>query len=167
MNPNLVTVPGCNEPDAPALYGGQDRHLMALAAIAKVRDADRIEEIARFAAAAGWKHIGIACCVLVNKEAKRLAKRLAQRLGEHFRITRVDCKICLIAAEALVPGAQGISCSPIGQALILATECTDLNIAMGLCFGHDLLFARHSQAPVTTLIVKDRRHGNNPATALI
>ncbi len=163
MNPNLVTVSGCNEPDAPALYGDQDRHLMALAAIAKVRDADRIEEIARFAAAAGWKHIGIACCVLFSKEAKRLA----QRLGEHFRITHVDCKICRIAAEALVPGAQGISCNPIGQALILATECTDLNIAMGLCFGHDLLFARHSQAPVTTLIVKDRRHGNNPAAALI
>jgi uncharacterized metal-binding protein len=32
--------------------------------------------------------------------------------------------------------------------------------------GHDALFTRHSQAPVTTLITKDRVLGHNPAAAL-
>jgi Uncharacterized metal-binding protein conserved in archaea len=61
-----------------------------------------------------------------------------------------------LPAEALVPGDRGVSCNPIGQALALQAAGTDLNIAMGLCLGHDLLFARHSHAPVTTLAVKDR-----------
>ena len=43
---------------------------------------------------------------------------------------------------------------------------TDLNIILGLCLGHDITFSMHSKAPVTTLIVKDRRTGNNPAAAL-
>jgi len=32
--------------------------------------------------------------------------------------------------------------------------------------GHDILFTRHSKAPVSTLIVKDRLLGNNPAAAV-
>jgi uncharacterized metal-binding protein len=32
--------------------------------------------------------------------------------------------------------------------------------------GHDILFTQHSKAPVSTLIVKDRLMGNNPAAAL-
>lgn len=37
---------------------------------------------------------------------------------------------------------------------------------MGLCLGHDVLFNKHSVAPVTTVIVKDRVLANNPAGAL-
>lgn len=37
---------------------------------------------------------------------------------------------------------------------------------MGLCVGHDCLFNRHSAAPVTTLVAKDRVLANNPAGAL-
>jgi uncharacterized metal-binding protein len=37
---------------------------------------------------------------------------------------------------------------------------------MGLCVGHDSLFSRHSEAPVTTLVVKDRVLGHNPVAAL-
>ena len=37
---------------------------------------------------------------------------------------------------------------------------------MGLCVGHDCLFYRHSEAPVTTLVAKDRVLANNPAGAL-
>jgi len=32
--------------------------------------------------------------------------------------------------------------------------------------GHDILFTQYSKAPVSTLIVKDRVTGNNPAAAL-
>jgi len=37
---------------------------------------------------------------------------------------------------------------------------------VGLCVGHDMLFTRHSRAPVTTLVVKDRVLAHNPAGAL-
>ena len=32
--------------------------------------------------------------------------------------------------------------------------------------GHDSLFYKHSKAPVTTLVVKDRKLGHNPVAAL-
>lgn len=162
MNHSALPVIEPSETDCLALYGDQDRHLMQLASMAKDRGIDRVEEIVRFATAAGWKSIGIAHCVAVAKEAALLE----QRLEPSLQVTRVDCKVCRIPAEALVPGDRGISCNPIGQAALLAAEGTDLNIALGLCLGHDLLFCRHSQAPVTTLVVKDRVHGNNPGAAL-
>ena len=43
---------------------------------------------------------------------------------------------------------------------------TDLNVIVGLCVGHDTLFIKHSEAPVTYLIVKDRVLAHNPAGAL-
>lgn len=162
MNHSAIDITDPPEPDCLALYGDQDRYLMQLASTAKDRGIDRVEEIVRFATAAGWKSIGIAHCVAVAKEAALLEQRLESTL----QVTRVDCKVCRIPAEALVPGDRGISCNPIGQAAMLAAKGTDLNIALGLCLGHDLLFCRHSQAPVTTLVVKDRVHGNNPGAAL-
>ena len=35
-------------------------------------------------------------------------------------------------------------------------EKTELNIALGLCVGHDSMFYKYSEAPVTTLSAKDR-----------
>ena len=43
---------------------------------------------------------------------------------------------------------------------------TDLNVIVRLCVGHDTLFIKHSEAPVTYLIVKDRVLAHNPAGAL-
>jgi len=57
-------------------------------------------------------------------------------------------------------------CSPLGQADLLNEAGTDFNIVMGLCVGHDALFCKHSKAPVTTLIAKDRVLAHNPAGAL-
>ena len=57
-------------------------------------------------------------------------------------------------------------CNPIGQALCLERCGTDLNIIVGLCMGHDILFTKSSHAPVTTLIVKDRVLSHNPAGAI-
>jgi len=34
---------------------------------------------------------------------------------------------------------------------------TELNVMMGLCLGHDMIFNAKSKAPVTPLIVKDRK----------
>jgi uncharacterized metal-binding protein len=41
-----------------------------------------------------------------------------------------------------------------------------MNLIVGLCLGHDILFTMNSKAPVTTLIVKDRMLGHNPVIAL-
>ena len=55
---------------------------------------------------------------------------------------------------------------PITQAKILNDERTQLNIAVGLCVGHDALFFKYADAPTTVLIAKDRVFGHNPAAAL-
>jgi uncharacterized metal-binding protein len=57
-------------------------------------------------------------------------------------------------------------CNPIGQALLLNNENTDLNIILGLCVGHDSLFIKYSNAPVTVFAVKDRVLAHNPLGAL-
>ncbi len=41
-----------------------------------------------------------------------------------------------------------------------------MNLILGLCVGHDTLFIKHSQAPVTVLAAKDRFLGHNPLAAL-
>jgi uncharacterized metal-binding protein len=41
-----------------------------------------------------------------------------------------------------------------------------LNIICGLCVGHDAIFSLHSEAPVTTLIAKDRVLAHNPIGAV-
>lgn len=53
--------------------------------------------------------------------------------------------------------AKGISCNPAGQAKYLEEKGTELNIMMGLCLGHDIIFNAKSKAPVTPLLVKDRK----------
>jgi uncharacterized metal-binding protein len=42
---------------------------------------------------------------------------------------------------------------------------TELNIALGFCIGHDILFSKYSEAPVTTLVVKDRVNKHCPTKA--
>jgi uncharacterized metal-binding protein len=64
------------------------------------------------------------------------------------------------------PGCHESLCNPIVQAKILNAKQTDLNVIVGLCVGHDTLFIKHSEAPVTYLIVKDRVLAHNPAGAL-
>lgn len=158
----LITDQEEQNRDCVALYDDHDRQLMQLASAAKARGADRVTEILRFAEKAGWKRIGIAYCVAMAKEAAALEQQLAQTL----EVIRVDCKVCRIPAAALVEGDRGVSCNPLGQAAYLEEQGTELNIAMGLCLGHDILFAKHSRAPVTTLTVKDRVHDHNPINAL-
>ena len=57
----------------------------------------------------------------------------------------------------LIPDYKGVSCNPAGQAKYLEDKGTELNIMMGLCLGHDMIFNARSKAPVTPLLVKDRK----------
>ena len=40
-------------------------------------------------------------------------------------------------------------------------------LIVGLCMGHDVLFSKFSEAPVTTLVVQDRVMCHNPAAPLV
>ena len=114
-----------------------------------------------------YKKLGLAFCVGLEKEAK-----IIQRILEKdFEVFSVCCKVSGIdkdkyALEKLHPGNFDPTCNPITQAEMLKNKGTQLNIIVGLCIGHDILFTQHSAAPVTTLIVKDRLLAHNPAGAI-
>ena len=59
-----------------------------------------------------------------------------------------------------------VSFASAGQAALLNALGTDLNVIVGLCVGVDCVFARHSDAPVTTIFVKDKSLANNPIGAV-
>jgi len=61
---------------------------------------------------------------------------------------------------------QEVMCNPAGQARLLNDAKTQLNVLCGLCVGHDAIFSKVSEAPVTTLIAKDRVLAYNPAGAI-
>jgi len=128
----------------------------------------RMEEVIEFAKRMGYSHIGIAFCVGMGREAE-VTQRILEKHG--FRVTSVCCKIGGIEKaemnfKHIKPGRYEAICNSIGQAMILNEVGTDLNLIVGLCIGHDILFTKYSKAPVTTLIVKDRVLAHNPAGAL-
>jgi uncharacterized metal-binding protein len=145
--------------DTKKLYTPGDVQVMQLADKARLPGKNRVQEIISYAKLAGLKRMGIAHCVAVQKEAGILKNLLSQ----DFEVFAIDCKCGkLPASEFLGEDAKGISCNPAGQADFLAENKTELNIVMGLCVGHDMVFSAKSLAPSTTLIVKDREHKHNP-----
>lgn len=132
----------------------------------------RVEETIQFAHKNGYKRLGIAFCVGLATEARTLAQIL-ERNG--FQVVSVCCKAGAIPKERIglkpeekIRGPQTYEsmCSPITQAQILNLEEVDLAIQLGLCVGHDSLFMKYCQVPMTVLAVKDRVLGHNPLAAL-
>ena len=128
----------------------------------------RVEELIVFSRRMGYKKLGIATCVgLINE-----SRKLAQILRNHgFEVYGVACK-CGTQKKADVGCSPecdelGVNmCNPILQAKLLNEEGTDFNIVMGLCVGHDSMFYKYSEAPVTTIVAKDRVTGHNPVAAI-
>lgn len=132
----------------------------------------RIREIVEFSKKIGAKKIGIAFCSGLSDEAAR-ASSIIEKHG--FEIcSAVCCCGAVDKSELGVPPEYKIinpekfeaGCNPLLQAELLNKAKTDINIIIGLCVGHDMLFTMNSQAPVTTLIVKDRFTGHNPVISL-
>jgi uncharacterized metal-binding protein len=131
----------------------------------------RVQETILFARRIGAKKIGIATCVGLLKESQILAKLLEENDLEPVTIC---CKaggidkteIGLKQEEKILEGFFESMCNPVAQARILNQTGTDMNIMMGLCVGHDMLFLKEAKAPTTVLVVKDRVTGHNPAAAL-
>jgi uncharacterized metal-binding protein len=141
------------------LYDPASLAVMNNAEEAYVRGSNRLEEIRNYARQAGLKRIGIAHCVSMPKEAAAVGRFL----GEDFEVFSVDCKCGRIQKKEMLGGeGTSIMCNPSGQAEYLKENNTELNISMGLCVGHDMIFGQKSNVAVTTLVVKDRVNNHNP-----
>jgi uncharacterized metal-binding protein len=132
----------------------------------------RVEEIVLFAKKLGVKRLGIATCMGLIYETKTFTKVLKAKGIESVcavacKVGGIDKTVIDIPEEVKVhPGSHESTCNPLLQAQILNKAETDLNVIVGLCVGHDTLFIKHSNAPVTYLLVKDRVLVHNPVAAL-
>ena len=131
----------------------------------------RVEDTIAYAKLMGYRKIGIATCIGLLDETSRLVEILT---AQGLEALSVCCKsgsidkreVGVLEEEKIRPGRFEAACNPIAQARICNDARTDLNLIVGLCVGHDALFNKHSDAPVTTLVVKDRVTGHNPAAVL-
>jgi len=131
----------------------------------------RVEDTIALIRLMGWSRIGIATCIGLLDESARLTEIL---VAQGFTPISLCCKTGSIdklelgigEEHKVRPGTFEPACNPIAQARLLNEAQTDMNIIVGLCVGHDMLFAKYSAAPVTTLVVKDRVTGHNPAAVL-
>ena len=145
------------------LYNKQSLEIMQNAENAYVRGSNRVQEIKNYAREAGIKRIGIAHCVSLPKEADAVK----EFLSDEFDVFTVDCKCGKVSKQEMLGcEGKGIMCNPAGQAEYLHDNNTEMNISMGLCVGHDMIFNQKSVSPVSTLVVKDRPTQNNPMESI-
>lgn len=132
----------------------------------------RIEELIQFSRKNGYKRLGIAHCGGLAGEA-RLLTGILENNG--FQVASVQCKAGAIPKERIgvesenkiaPPDAWESMCNPIAQAKIINRSGVDLAVMLGLCIGHDTLFIKYCEVPLTILAVKDRVLGHNPLGAL-
>ena len=155
-----------------ALYEEKENHTLAYHS-AMLDQSDqptktRVEEIIIFAKSCGYQHLGLAFCMGLLKEAKIFTDMLK---ANGFTVSSIICKNGGFKKEVLeIPekqeGPSKALCNPIGQALFLNDAQTEFNIILGLCVGHDSLFIKYSEAPITVLAVKDRITGHNPLSPI-
>ena len=127
----------------------------------------RLGETILFAKELGCKRIGLAFCIGLGEEAKVIDEILSR----HFEVVSVCCKVSGIdkkdfGLQQILSKNYEVMCNPAGQAQLLNDAETQLNVLCGLCVGHDAIFSKASEAPVTTLIAKDRVLAHNPAGAI-
>ena len=129
----------------------------------------RIMETAEFARQMGYKRLGIAFCTGVQDEIALIAKYFKK---EGFEVVSICCKNCGIDKSIL--GLKKVHpenpvesmCNPKNQAMFLNDAGVELFISAGLCVGHDAIFNKYCNGPVTNLIAKDRVLAHNPMGAL-
>ena len=127
----------------------------------------RLEEMILFSKKMGYKKLGVAFCIGLEREAEILCRILEK----DFVVESACCKICgtekdELELEKIRPEQKEISCNPLAQAVMMNRANTQMNIIVGLCLGHDMTFTKYSNAPVTTFIVKDRILAHNTAGAI-
>ncbi|AKB49619.1 hypothetical protein MSBRW_0366 [Methanosarcina barkeri str. Wiesmoor] len=116
----------------------------------------KLEEIAIYAKSLGYTKIGIAFCI----EYEREARLVYDILSRYFEVFSVCCKVCSFEKASLgIKKSKYLEyeavCNPIGQALLLNDDLTNLNIMLGLKTGYEILFAKYSEAPSITLPIEE------------
>ena len=147
-------------------YGSEENYLMAKVAaiLSRGQGKTRIEETMEFAKQCGFKKLGLAFCSALANEA-RVIDKVFKYNG--FETESIMCKVGGISREIVdLDKCEVPMCNPIAQAKYLNEVKTDLNVVVGLCIGHDSLFIKYSEAPVTVLAVKDRVLAHNPLGAV-
>lgn len=123
----------------------------------------RLSELIYFAIEMNYKKIGIAYCI----ELSEPTEIVVQVLRRFFKVYPVCCKIGgKQLSDTILTGSNKIECNPAGQVNILNMAEVDFNIIIGLCIGTDCVFTELSDAPVSTLFVKDKSLANNPIGAV-
>lgn len=143
-------------------YTNIDKDLMKISQVSKNKS--RLQELIDFAKNSGYKKIGVANCFSMQAYADKLIELLE---GEGFEVSTVNCKESGLDGCEICDEMSGPCCDPISQASFLNQEETELNINVGLCLGHGLLFQKYSEAPVTTFVVKDVKTGHHSLDNLI
>ncbi len=132
----------------------------------------RVEEIMEYAHRCGYHRLGLAFCSGLSKEAAALGRVLRTN---GFELVSACCKNGSVPKDRLgIPPEKQLAkgerfeamCNPAGQAAILNAAGCELNLLLGLCVGHDTIFIKNSQAPITVVAAKDRVTGHNPLAAL-
>ncbi len=160
---------GMKPAELEAVYDVQDRRLMTAAAKIVGRhymQLSRLEESVKFAQELGCTTIGVAFCIGLADESKYIV----QYFQKFFTVHSVCCKVCGVDKHQFSLEQKDerfeAMCNPAIQAKLLNDAGTDLNFAVGLCVGHDMIFNRQSAAPVSTLVAKDRVLAHNPLGAI-
>ncbi len=114
----------------------------------------RLEHILEFSHSAGFKRIGVACCAKFLPQAQLVAAK-AREFG--FESMVAACKLGSIHFDDfdLVKDSDWILCNPLAQAYGLNDFGSDINVTLGLCMGHDILFGKYSDVYVTNLVTKE------------
>ncbi|MBD3258171.1 DUF1847 domain-containing protein, partial [candidate division GN15 bacterium] len=134
----------------------------------------RLSELVYFCLEMRYQRLGVAYC----EELREPADILVRVLRRFFEVFPVSCKIGgdvvndpIETSHSGRPtktreGRRSVACNPLGQAQMLNSLGTDLNVLVGTCMGADCIFSQASEAPVSTLFVKDRSLANNPIGAV-
>ena len=159
------TLPDCPSKDeqvkeqAKQLYNEPENHRIAYCAALTEAGGycqdTRLIEIIKFLHRGGYHKIGIAFCTGLFKETQEVVNILEYN---GFEVVSIFCKNGSITKDFLgITDEQAVRgscktetmCNPIGQALFLNQQKTDFNLMLGLCVGHDTLFIKYSDAPIT------------------
>ena len=137
-----------NQEEVLDLYTDEEKKIMKAAAFVEATyysELTRLEEIVEFAKQMGYKKLGLAFCIGLNKEAHLINKFLARE----FEVVSICCKNCAIPKDKL--GLKKVNpkstnesmCNPKYQAEFLNEAGCELFISCGLCVGHDAIFNKN------------------------
>jgi uncharacterized metal-binding protein len=157
-NKECLTGKNCSVLKSGLEYSGENLKSVQVSAWLESGDKKRtkLEEIAIYAKWLGYRKIGVAFCV----EHEREARLVYDILSRYFEVFSVCCKVCSFEKRSLgIKKSDELeyeaACNPIGQALLLNEDLTDLNIMLGLKTGYDILFTKYSDAPSIPLPIQE------------